>query len=134
MAWLEFGIYKDGAYSPQDLHVLNVYKDPEFLEDIAKVFPKNRNIFVEVQVVRTSVGKDSNLNAREIKLQDLNAFLELLPKLNYNQKQQALKILDLIETEELKRLVVNYSISVNDVWMMILVRFGLDYLLLRKEI
>ena len=115
MAWDYFGLHKQGPQSTQELHINNVYKDPEFQQGVEALFPKNNTVFIEA-FRPTTAGTTFVQPARQIKVANHKAYLDLLPLLNIEKRNEVLAWLDPINDKDIEALATKYAIRTNDVW------------------
>lgn len=107
MAWDYFGVYKEGAQSPRELHILNVYQDPDFLADIDRLYPSGLSVFVGA-----SGGVESKGN---IELPNHEAFLKILKLVNSEQRQLMQRQLSAVSLEKVAETANKYAIRPTDV-------------------
>jgi hypothetical protein len=115
MAWDDFGIYKLGPQTPKELHLLNVYKDPEFMSDIEDIFPKNKSILVNKYTMDLESQKDIPAGTEKVQFPDQKSFVKSLRLCNQVQKEQVLKLLEKIDDKHIKSLADKYAIAIQDI-------------------
>ncbi len=107
MTWDHFGIYKEGAQSPRELHILNVYKDPDFSADIELLYPPNLSINIEAIGVVESKGN--------VELPNHETFLKVLRHVTLEQQQLMKAQLNAVSDSKVKAMAHKYAIKEEDV-------------------
>lgn len=120
MAWDSFSNYNDSPQSKQELHILNVYKDTDFLNEVEAIFPKDRTVPVSQFSLDPKTKLAMFKGKKQWKFTSHSAFIESLPLANQQQQSEAKELIKLIPKVQVAELSQRFQIREDDVWFYLL--------------
>lgn len=95
----EYGLSKEGPLSLQDLHLANVFRDPEFDKDLAELFPD-------------ALGPDTDDTSVVITKSSKDRFIDCMARVYWDEKAI---LVEEVPREQMIKLANEYAISENDI-------------------